>query len=120
MAKSICIVIVMLCLCLTACQPKLKFDKAKWNSRSDMEYPYRDAMLDDLLKQHHLKGLTYKELTKNIGEPIRALDNLEYAYYNIVTDYGSDIDPVYTKILSIKLNKDSIVTDYKVEEWKKD
>lgn len=110
----------MLCLSLTACQPKLKFNKAKRNCKSDTEYPYREAMLDDLLKRYLLKGLIYKELAIKIGEPIRALDNLEYAYYNIITDYGPDIDPVYTKILSIRLNKDSVVTDLKVEEWNKD
>jgi uncharacterized lipoprotein YehR (DUF1307 family) len=118
MVKSIFKLILV--VSLTACQPKLKFDKALWNNKSDMEYPYRDAMLDDLLKQHHLRGLTYKELTTKIGEPVRALDNVGDAYYEIITDYGSDIDPVYTKILSIKLNKDSIVTDYKVEEWRKE
>jgi len=36
-----------------------------------------------------------------------------------VTDYGWDIDPVYTKDLVFKLNKDSIVVDYKINEWKK-
>jgi len=105
---------------LAACHFNQRFDKLKWNTFDSMFYPYRDAMLDDLLKHHSLKGLTYKELTTQIGEPVRSRDDKDNPYYQIVTDYGSDIDPVYTKILTIHLSKDSIVTGYKVEEWKKE
>jgi hypothetical protein len=45
--------------------------------------------------------------------------NIDSPYYPIITDYGSDIDPIYTKSLVLYLNKDSIITHYKVEEWKK-
>lgn len=108
-----------LCIGLIACQPKLKFDKAKWDSKDDMQYPYREAMLDDLVKHHQLKGLTYKQLTRQVGEPARYDNDLNNPYYNIIIDYGWDIDPVYTKVLSIQLNSDSVVTGYKVEEWRK-
>jgi hypothetical protein len=102
-----------------SCERKLKFDKAKWNDKYDLEYPYREVMLEDLVKHHHLIGLTYKQLTTQIGEPARYDSNLDNPYYNIIIDYGWDIDPVYTKVLRIQLNKDSVVAGYKVEEWRK-
>ena len=34
-----------------------KFDKAKWLIRQDKDYPYRDAMLHDLVYKQRLKGL---------------------------------------------------------------
>jgi hypothetical protein len=114
-------VLSAICVCLTACQPKLKFDRVKWNTKTDLQqYPYRDAMIEDLVKHHQLKGLTYKQLTTQIGEPARYDSDLDNPYYDVIVDYGSDIDPVYTKVLSIRLNEDSIVTGYKVREWKKD
>lgn len=39
--------------------------------------------------------------------------------YNIVLNYGDDIDPVYSKNLDIFFSKDSIITSYKITEWKK-
>jgi hypothetical protein len=45
--------------------------------------------------------------------------NIDSPYYVINTDYGNDIDPVYRKTLTIYLNKDSIVTGFKIKEWKK-
>ena len=37
--------------------------------------------------------------------------------YNIITDYGSDIDPVYIKNLTFYLNRDAVVAGYEVKEW---
>jgi len=115
--KKIFILITVIC---AACkQPtQIKFDRVKWWDGDLEMYPYRDAMLNDLLK-HNLKGMTYKELTNFVGEPNRWDSNIDSPYYPIITDYGSDIDPVYTKSLVLYLNKDSIITHYKIEEWKK-
>ena len=77
-------------------------------------------MLEDLLTNYKLKGLSYRELIDLIGEPIKNWngENGEI-FYPITTDYGYDIDPLYTKTLTFKLNTDSIVTEFKVVEWKK-
>lgn len=96
----------------------MKFDKEKWRDGDAGIYPYRDAMLNDLLS-HPVKGMTYKELTELVGEPNRSDANVDSPYYDIITDYGSDIDPVYCKTLTIYLNKDSVITGYRVDEWKK-
>lgn len=115
------VIYFFLCVILPACRPhpfKTKFNKAKWNEKNDWEYPNRAAVLDDLLKYHQIKGLTYKQQTIQIGEPMRNDDDLTHPYYDIIVDFGSDIDPVYTKVLSITLNKDSVVTGYEVKEWR--
>src|ERR1700761_2676227 len=100
---------------------QIKFNRAQWDDGDIEIYPYRDAMLNDLLTNYHLKGMRYKDMTKLLGEPNRWENvNIDSPYYTINTDYGHDIDPVYTKALTIYLNKDSIITTYKIKEWRKD
>ncbi len=84
-----------------------------------MDYPHRDLMIDDLINNRQIKGLKYQELVKLLGEPQRnwQSDSNQY-YYQIVEDYGMDIDPVYTKNLMIRL-RDSVVCEIKLQEWKK-
>lgn len=64
--------------------------------------------------------MSFTQMTKLLGEPSRCENvNIDSPYYTINTDYGHDIDPVYTKILTVYLNKDSVITNYKVKEWRK-
>jgi len=89
-----------------------------WDDRDQgFGYPKRKFMLNDLIENHQIKGLTYKQMVDSIGEP--NIDPGSYkAYYNIILNYGWDIDPVYTKDLVIQLDRDSVVTGFKVKEWK--
>lgn len=111
-------VILSFILLLFACNTK--FEKTGWMYQGDVGmYPNREKMLDDLTKSNKLKGLTYKELIAKIGPD----ENYKQGYdtcifYSIVTDFGWDIDPVYTQSLVFKFDKDSVVVDYKIEEWK--
>ena len=74
-------------------------------------------MLNDLMNHHRLKGLTYKQLIDLLGEPEKYSDEAaNTATYNILTDYGKDIDPVYIKNLEVKFSSDSIVTDGNINE----
>lgn len=112
-------VILGLILVLFACN-NIKFEKAGWIYQGDVGmYPNREKMLKDLTENNKLKGLTYRELIAKIGPD----ENYKQGYdtcifYSIVTDFGWDIDPVYTKSLVFKFDKDSVVVDYKIEEWK--
>jgi len=74
-------------------------------------------MLSDLTKNHKLKGLTKIELFNLLG-PSDHIEN-NCIYYNIIIDYGSDIDPIYTKALKFNLAGDSVVNSFSVIEWKK-
>lgn len=112
------ITILTFCFLLTSCKGNIPFDKAGWTIQGDLGlYPNRDKMLDDLIKNQNLKGLTYRQLIDKIGEPEKnEVGESNTIYYDIVTDYGHDIDPVYTKILEFKFDKDSIITDFKINE----
>lgn len=98
-----------------------QFEKRAWEYRDDLgEYPNRKKMLKDLLQNHKLKGLTYKELIKTIGSNDNFKNgNSGLIYYNIEEDYGTDIDPVYIKNLVFIFNNDSIVADYRIQKWRK-
>jgi hypothetical protein len=103
-----------------SCNQGQKFDKAFWQQRGDLGiYPKREKMLKDLMSHHQLKGLTYKQLIDLLGEPETDSDEeSNTATYNILTDYGRDIDPVYIKNLDVKFSSDSIVTDVNINEIK--
>lgn len=103
---------------LVACNNKeVKFDKNKWNIKNDMEYPFRRQMLNDLTTNYKLIGLNYSQLIELLGRP-NYKDSISVAYI-IVENYGLDIDPVYTKNLDFTFSKDSTITSFKVDEWKK-
>ena len=117
MKKIAFVLSLLLASCNLADDEKLKFDKKLWDTKDDMEWPYRDNMLDDLIKNHNLVNLKYNEAVNLLGGSNFVASN-ELAY-DINTYYGNDIDPVYTKVLSLKFNKDSIITSFEVKEWGK-
>jgi hypothetical protein len=100
-----------------SCNQQIKFDKNKWGEQEDRIYQYRNSMLKDLTSNHKLVGLQYPQLIQLLDTPDFTDKNVWG--YSIVTDYGSDIDPVYIKNLEFSFSKDSVITGYHVEEWKK-
>lgn len=98
---------------------QMKFDKNKWNEQADPLFPssYRSKMITDLVTNYKLKGLKYFELTELLGVP--DFKDSSSLSYKIEVDYKHDIDPVYTKDLDFTFSKDSIITSFKVNEWKK-
>jgi len=82
-------------------------------------YPERNKMLKDLVKNYRIKGLNYNQLIDLLGEPEKYSDEEPNTVtYNIVTDYGRDIDPVFIKNLEVKFSSDSIVIDVNINEIK--
>jgi hypothetical protein len=94
-----------------------KFDKTQWMRKDDIEFPFRNKMLKDLTTNYKLTGLKYNEVIQLLGEP-NFSDSVSFAY-KVIEDYGTDIDPVYTKNLDFEFNKDSVITSYQIVEWKK-
>jgi hypothetical protein len=113
------VILLLMAGCLPGSCQQQTFDKAAWCTREEAGWPpvARESMLDDLMRKHTLTGLRYKELINLCGEP----DGIERdtAYYNIVVDYGIDIDPVYVKNLKFVFSKDSLTTGVSVSEWRK-
>lgn len=96
-----------------------KFDKIKWKQHEDAGQPssHRKRMLEDLTTNYKLTEIKYSELVGLLGEP--NFEDSTSLGYDIIVDYGNDIDPVYTKILKFIFSRDSIITSVKVNEWKK-
>jgi len=103
----------------TSCNNEEKFSKVKWNERTDPAFPppYRNRMLKDLTSNYKLTGLKYSDIIELLGEP--NFNDSNSLAYKIKEDYGHDIDPVYSKNLDFTFSKDSMITAYKVVEWKK-
>ena len=115
--KIICIMAASLVLCCLSCQdnrdenPKKAFDKELWNAKDgDDNYSHRDEMLDNLVYNVKLKGLTKEEVITMLGEPDRT--NNEYLYYEVLVKEIVAF-PLHKKFLVLKLAKDNTV------EWRK-
>jgi hypothetical protein len=80
-----------------------KFDKIKWMTKDDMEFPYRNKMLKDLTTNYKLVGLKHNEVVDLLGEPNYS-DSSSFAY-KVIEDYGSDIDLFIQKTWTLSLLK---------------
>lgn len=104
-------------LILTAsCQHK--FNSEKWKTKEDLQtFPYREAMLSDIIENNKFIGLPFRQVLDSLGKP-SGVENKQL-YYSIKTDYGRDVDPIYSKKLVLTIDKDSVVTEIEIKEWKK-
>lgn len=111
--------VIIILIFITSCNQNIDFEKTKWNEQSDPTYPsiYRPLMLKDLTINHKLLGLNCAQLFKYLGNPDDKEANS--ITYTIAVDYGNDIDPVYSKDLTFFYSKDSVITSFKIAEWKK-
>ncbi len=111
---------LFLIIILVSCQTKQKFDKEKWDEVADlMTFPNRKYMINDLATNYKLKGKSYNQIVHLLGQPQSKTDNEQQIFYDIDVDYGSDIDPVYSKVLIIQFRRDSIVENFEVKEFRK-
>ena len=96
----------------------MEFEKSKWNERFDGFYEYRENMVQDLMENHLQKGMDLKKVVKLLGEPDNSQNRRENEIiYEIMVDYGWNIDPMKGKELYIEFDKDSIITNYRIEHW---
>lgn len=111
--------VIIILIFITSCNQNIDFEKTKWNEQSDPTYPsiYRPLMLKDLTINHKLLGLNCAQLVKYLGNPDEKEANS--ITYTIAVNYGNDIDPVYSKNLIFFYSKDSVITSFKIAEWKK-
>jgi hypothetical protein len=74
-------------------------------------------MVDDIIESKRFIGLNSIQIVDSLGQP-NATENGQL-FYSITTEYGTDIDPIYTKDLVVTFDKDSVVTEMTIREWKK-
>lgn len=111
--------VIIVLIFITSCNQNIDFEKTKWCEQTDPIYPsiYRPLMLKDLTTNHKLLGLNCAQLVKYLGNPDDKEANS--ITYSIAVDYGNHIDPVYSKNLTFFYSKDSVITSFKIAEWKK-
>jgi hypothetical protein len=115
------ITVLIFCHYLFSCNNlyERKFDKNQWLECDEIEFTPRDEMYKDLIKNYQLKGLTYQKLIHLLGKPVTNIkDSTGKIYYPVLVKYGT-IDPIQTIYLEFSINKDSVIKDFKVNEWEK-
>ena len=97
---------------------QMKFDRQQWNERSDLFYKNREAMVNDLIENHLQKGMTYNEVKELLGQPENYGNMKPNTFgYEIMVDYGWNIDPVEGKTLLFEISNDSVVINYHLNHW---
>jgi hypothetical protein len=107
---------------LIACHPaEKKFDKTGWAKSDAGMYYQREEMLNDVMKNHLKKGMSFQETVHLLGKSQDStLGFSDFTIlYDIVVDDGSDIDPVAGKDLFMSFSKDSMLIAWEVKEWDK-
>ena len=109
--RNLILPVLLLCFgCKTKKQESQeKFDKTKWAVQEDLDYPYRDAMLNDLMNSYELHGVRKDSIYNLLGSPDRT--DSGYLFYKVAQQrLGYFI--LHTKTLVIKLASDTV-------EWRK-
>lgn len=96
-----------------------KFDKEKWNKKDDIFYDYRESMVKDLMKNHLKERMTYNEVCELLGTSEIFPATPPYTIcYEIMVDFGWNIDPQRGKELYIEFTSDSILKEFRLVKWK--
>jgi hypothetical protein len=107
----------MILIYVSGCERKEQFDSVAWAEGSrGFGYPHRSAMINDLTKRYGLIGWSKDSVVSLLGAPDFIED--QELVYNMVVDYGWDIDPVYVKNFVLTLNEDSTVLTTRTKEWR--
>lgn len=91
--------------------PNIEFDSKKWRVKRDGKFTYREAMLDDLVKNEEIRKLDRDELMDQLGNPDFYRTDSSYLYYTILEKNFGPIT-LKSKTLVIKTSTDSV-------EWMK-
>lgn len=111
--------VLILLLIISSCGVDEKnFDKLTWNDRDDIYYANRESMVKDLMENHIKLGMSYEQVIELLGKPENFANmKTNTIGYEIMVDYGWNIDPVEGKNLYFEFSKDSIVIDFQLEHW---
>ncbi|WP_297764486.1 hypothetical protein [uncultured Muriicola sp.] len=92
---------------------EVKFDKTKWLTKEDSDYPYREQMLHDIVYNDSIRKLTKDELLVLLGKPDRS--NEGHLYY-MISQKKLGFWPIRTKTLVIKLTEENTIEWIKIHE----
>jgi len=97
----------------TGTMAETKFDEIKWKTKKDLDYPFREEMLDDLISNHLPKELKRGEILDLLGQPDR-IDS-SYLFYRVFQK-RIGFFPLHTTTLVIKLSPDSTINWVKIHK----
>lgn len=106
-------VFVSFLACKNAVRQQDKFDKIKWAAKKDADYPYREAMLKDLVAGYMVHGVKRDTVLSLLGGADRSDGN--YLFYTI-EQQRLGVFPLHTKTLVIKFKQDSTLEWAKIHE----
>jgi outer membrane protein assembly factor BamE (lipoprotein component of BamABCDE complex) len=107
--------VIFLVLAIAGCTNS-KFDREKWSYGDGLDYPLRNDIVADLMANHHIKGLNYRQVIDSLGSPQRR-DSLKFTYQIIDNSYNyGKKQPVHKKNLIVYFNKDSIAVKFEIYE----
>jgi hypothetical protein len=113
--------LIILLLCAAACKSKkqeakeIPFDKTKWLVKEEKQYPYRDQMLNDVIKNYTAHGIKRDSILKLLGPPTKM--DTGFLFYRISQSFFLNIPhPIHTKTLVIAFNPDSTLKWRKIHE----
>ncbi|NNJ88234.1 MAG: hypothetical protein HKP53_02425 [Eudoraea sp.] len=95
----------------TGAVTEVKFDKIKWGTKEDSDYPYREQMLHDIVYNDSIREFTKDELLELLGEPDRT--NKGHLYY-LISQKKLGYWPIKTKTLVVKLTEDNNIEWIKI------
>jgi len=119
--KSHFYILILLTSILFSCTPKEQaFDKEKWSTKVFGAYHYREAMLKDVMENQLKEGDSYQSIIDRLGEPDNreALADGSTFWYEIRKMEEGDDSSNKMKTLFISVGADSLVKEFRVEEWK--
>lgn len=119
MKNNFILLSIVLSLQISCKNEQIPFDKIGWNKPCDgVPCPViRDKMIDDLLKNHKLIGLSYRQIISKLGDTDNSEDTSKNIMrYEISTEYTFG-DIVHINALDLHYNKDSIVTSYIINNY---
>jgi hypothetical protein len=102
------------------------FTKDRWRETAIgpyNHYPGREATVDDLIRNYHLKQRNYRQIINLLGKPDMRKYNSKGSEmqltYEIVLECVSDIDPNHSKDLIIVFNSPDreIKSNQRVKYW---
>ena len=92
---------------LVACNSH-KFESKLWKEKDDIYFPYRTKIVEDLIKSKILINISQPSMLEILGNPdgkdTTKNGKIKSCWYSIVDYYGFDIDPKYSKSLSIEFD----------------
>ncbi|MEO8239350.1 MAG: hypothetical protein ABI576_14700 [Flavobacterium sp.] len=116
MKKLFLLIVVFLIFNACHINGQQKFDKERWQIKKEGNFLYRNEMLDDLVANVQLKGLSRNELIGLLGESENMQSSDKELFYPIIQKYE---EPIHIIFLAICIDGTDIVDYFEIIDNRK-